>query len=61
MKKYILISLAFFILASCASPTSTSLGNAPDFSLPSVDGSIVSLADYKDSQPVLLFFHMAVG
>ena len=34
---------------------------APDFTLPTADGSTVSLASYKDRQPVLLFFHMAVG
>ena len=34
---------------------------APAFSLPSVDGGEVSLADYVGQQPVLLYFHMAVG
>jgi cytochrome oxidase Cu insertion factor (SCO1/SenC/PrrC family) len=34
---------------------------APDFSLPAVDGGDVSLADYTGRQPVLLYFHMAVG
>lgn len=34
---------------------------APAFSLPSVDGGEVSLSDYVGNQPVLLYFHMAVG
>lgn len=34
---------------------------APDFSLPSTDGQLVALADYVNKQPVLLYFHMAVG
>lgn len=34
---------------------------APEFSLPTSDGGVVSLADYRDQQPVLLFFHMADG
>ena len=34
---------------------------APDFTLPTAGGGMVSLADYKGKQPVLLFFHMAVG
>jgi cytochrome oxidase Cu insertion factor (SCO1/SenC/PrrC family) len=34
---------------------------APGFTLPSSAGGTVSLADYKGKQPVLLFFHMAVG
>ncbi len=33
---------------------------APAFSLPSSTGDMVSLADYAN-QPVLLYFHMAVG
>ncbi len=34
---------------------------APEFTLPNVLGGTVSLADYMGKQPVLLFFHMAVG
>jgi cytochrome oxidase Cu insertion factor (SCO1/SenC/PrrC family) len=34
---------------------------APDFTLSTSDGGTVALASYKDRQPVLLFFHMAVG
>jgi len=34
---------------------------APEFSLPTAQGGQVSLADYRDQRPVLLYFHMAVG
>jgi cytochrome oxidase Cu insertion factor (SCO1/SenC/PrrC family) len=34
---------------------------APDFTLPSSEGTEVSLSDYTGEQPVLLFFHMANG
>jgi peroxiredoxin Q/BCP len=55
--------LAALILGACsASPKELKVGDrAPDFRLPTADGAQVSLADYKGRQPVLLFFHMAVG
>jgi hypothetical protein len=34
---------------------------APEFTLPDALGGIVSLADYIEKRPVLLYFHMAVG
>ena len=55
------LAFGFHILSSCASPTPSNLGEAPDFSLPAVGGRTVSLSDYTGSQPVLLYFHMAVG
>ncbi len=33
----------------------------PDFTLQAANGEPVTLADYRGQQPVLLFFHMAVG
>jgi peroxiredoxin Q/BCP len=53
---------AALLVAGCApAQTGVSVGDAaPAFSLPSVSGGEVSLADYQD-RPVLLFFHMAVG
>ena len=39
-----------------------SLGDiAPEFTLPSADGQLVSLSDFKGKNNVLLFFHMAYG
>lgn len=34
---------------------------APAFALASTDGATVALSDYVGTQPVLLYFHMAVG
>jgi len=45
-----------------APPVGFNVGDsAPAFSLPSVDGGEVALADYTGQKPVLLYFHMAVG
>ena len=52
------------ILAACGggSPAEIAVGSpAPDFSLPSSDGSEVALDDYAGAKPVLLYFHMALG
>ena len=56
------ILLTAFLLQAC---NSTSAGvqvgaDAPSFILPSTDSRLISLADYA-GQPVLLYFHMAVG
>ena len=62
-----LLTLPFLlILTACAgndTGTSQSAGvgsKAPDFTLANAAGGNVSLADYA-GQPVLLYFHMAVG
>ena len=50
-------------LVGCQStPSGLQVGDtAPDFELPATDGSMVRMADYAGKQPVLLYFHMAVG
>ena len=56
--------VAAVVLAGCRPAPDAALrigDEAPGFSLPSVGGGEVALADYAGVQPVLLFFHMAVG
>lgn len=51
------------LLAACTggAQQGIAVGNpAPGFTLPDAAGGQVSLADYR-GQPVLLYFHMAVG
>jgi hypothetical protein len=50
-------------LAACTQGKDTlAVGDpAPDFSASTAAGGTVSLSDSKNEQPVLLFFHMAVG
>lgn len=49
------------LLAACGGSGELSTGDeAPSFSLPDVTGQEVALADFA-GQPVLLYFHMAVG
>jgi hypothetical protein len=63
MKHIFPLFLVLPLLLACArqTPTSESLGPAPEFELEAADGRTVALADYTGQQPVLLFFHMAVG
>ena len=46
--------------AAIPAATTAVENQAPAFTLPSSDGSTVSLSDYT-GQPVLLYFHMANG
>jgi hypothetical protein len=57
-----LLALLGLFLAACDSGNGGVVvdAQAPDFSLPADDGSTVSLQDYA-GQPVLLYFHMAMG
>ena len=53
--------LSAVLLQACSSETGLQVGaDAPAFSLQSAEGSTVSLDEYA-GQPVLLYFHMAVG
>jgi hypothetical protein len=60
------VKLAFLfmaILSACAGPASAGLqvgDPAPDFTLPAAAGGEVALSSYH-GQPMLLYFHMAVG
>jgi len=56
--------VAAMALAGCRPAPDAALrigDEAPGFSLPAVGGGEVALAQYAGVQPVLLFFHMAVG
>lgn len=57
----LLISMLAVLSACTAEETGLQVGDtAPQFSAETAAGSTVSLADYE-GQPVLLYFHMAVG
>ena len=60
----ILALVLLSILAVSCGGSSESLAEgdpAPDFTLPTATGGEASLSDYVGKQPVLLFFHMAMG
>jgi cytochrome oxidase Cu insertion factor (SCO1/SenC/PrrC family) len=58
----LLVILLTFTLSACGSSASDFLvgDQAPEFTLNAADGSTVSLSDYA-GEPVLLYFHMAMG
>jgi hypothetical protein len=57
------MAVVVLLLTACRSQLSgLSVGDkAPDFTLSTPTGETVSLSDYSGSQPVLLYFHMAMG
>ena len=62
---FLIISMALVaILITACGTAETGLeagDRAPDFNLLAADGDTVSLSDYSGEQPVLLYFHMALG
>ena len=61
---WLLIGLGILVGLGGSQPTPSGVkvgDNAPDFELPATDGATVRMADYAGKQPVLLYFHMAVG
>jgi len=62
---FLIISMALvgILITACGAPESglEAGDRAPDFSLLTADGNTVSLSDYRGEQPVLLYFHMALG
>lgn len=62
--KTIALAVGLLLLAACGSSGGQFLqegDQAPPFTLPTVNGQAVELAQFKGEQPVLLYFHMAVG
>jgi len=62
---FLIISMALvaILITACGTlETGLEAGDrAPDFSLRAADGDTVSLSEYRGEQPVLLYFHMALG
>ena len=57
-----LLLLVLLFAAACSSASGLSEGDqAPGFELATASGKNVALSDYVGKQPVLLFFHMALG
>ena len=65
MMMFGLLLAALLGLAACASQEQAAAlqvgDQAPEFRLPQATGGEVALDNYLGNQPVLLYFHMAVG
>jgi len=58
---YFWVLVIALVLVGCDTVPDTLIGaNAPQFTLSDADSSEVSLSNYS-GQPILLYFHMAVG
>lgn len=60
----IILLLSALLFPSCVTGPGEELkvgDHAPNFTLPNALGGSVTLSDYRFNQPVLLYFHMAVG
>jgi hypothetical protein len=57
-----LVGGLLLLLTACGGQEGLAVSDAaPSFTLPEASGGSVSLADYQGTQPVLLYFHMALG
>jgi hypothetical protein len=56
------LGFSSILISACNSSELIKVGDpAPEFTLSSETGLEVSLSDYQEKQPVLLYFHMAKG
>ena len=56
------LGMGILSLSACNASDLTKVGDpAPEFTLKSAAGNEVSISDFRNSQPVLLYFHMAKG
>ena len=56
------VVLGAVLLSGCGEAAGLEVGSpAPEFTLTDTAGNPVSLDEYRDGGPALLYFHMAVG
>lgn len=65
MRKTVLsafLALGVIVLVGCGGEGALKVGDpAPEFTLKDSAGAEISLSEYRDGGPALLYFHMAVG